>query len=314
MLLYVSNSLECLIMNTTKQTPATIEALSYAQRERLIFIEFRLYFLGDVRRQDLIQRFGIAPAVATRDFAQYRELFPNNINFDSKSKCYVIGEAFSPAFNHSTERVLTALSRGFGDGIGGTNDPLLICELPKIFNQPSIAILAPITRATYQQKFVSIDYTSHTSGYSTREIAPFALVNDGLRWHVRAFDRKSREFRDFVITRILRSQLIEDSLLTTQEQSSADIQWNRVVELDLVPHPNQDHPEIIENDYGMTDGVLHLKLRAAVAGYVLRQWIVDCSSEHSLKGKEYRLWLRNHLALYGVSSAKFAPGYEFPEV
>lgn len=301
-------------MNSTTQNPTAIEALSYVQRERLIFIEFRLYFLGDVGRQDLMQRFGVAPAVATRDFAQYRDLFPHNISFDNKSKCYVIGDAFSPAFNHSAERVLTALSRGFGDGIGGSGDSLLMCELPKVLNQPSMAILAPITRAVHQQKVVSIDYTSHTSGFSTREIAPFALVNDGLRWHVRAFDRKRQEFLDFVITRVLRSQLIENSQVLPQEQSTADIQWNRIVELDLVPHPKEEHPEIIENDYGMTDGVLRLKLRAAVAGYVLRQWIVDCSSGHSLKGKEYRLWLRNHLALYGVSSAKFAPGYEFPEV
>ncbi|MBK8816565.1 MAG: hypothetical protein IPN42_14165 [Methylococcaceae bacterium] len=94
------------------------------------------------------------------------------------------------------------------------------------------------------------------------------------------------------------------------ELSSADIQWNRIVEVDLIPHPNQDYPEIIEGDYGMTAGVLHLKLRAAIAGYVLRQLIVDCSSKHSLTGNEYRLWLRNPLALYGVSSAILAPGYE----
>jgi predicted DNA-binding transcriptional regulator YafY len=301
-------------MNSTSQNPASTEALSYAQRERLIFIEFRLYFLGDVRRQDLMQRFGVAPAVATRDFALYRDLFPDNISFDNKSKCYVIGDDFSPEFNYSPERVLTALSRGFSEGIGGSSEPLLSCELPKMLNQPSMAILAPITRAIHQQKVVSIEYTSHNSGYSNREIAPFALVNDGLRWHVRAFDRKRQAFLDFVITRILKSQLIKDSPVLPQEQPSADIQWNRIVELDLVPHPSQEHPEIIENDYGMTDGVLHLKLRAAVAGYALRQWIVDCSSGHSLQGKEYRLWLRNHLALYGVSSAMFAPGYEFPEV
>lgn len=301
-------------MNSATQPTATLEALSHAQRERLIFIEFRLYFLGDIGRQDLMQRFGIAPAVATRDFALYRELFPNNIDFDNKSKSYVIGQAFSPAFQHSTERVLTALSRGFGDGIGGSSEPLLTCELPKVLNQPSMEILAPIARAIHQQKVVSIDYTSHSSGFSTRGIAPFALVNDGLRWHVRAYDRKRPDFLDFVITRIPRSQLIEDGQVLPHELPSADIQWNRIVELDLVPHPNQEYPEIIENDYGMTDGVLHLKMRAAVAGYVLRQWIVDCSSGHSLQGNEYRLWLRNHLALYGVSSAKFAPGYEFPEV
>ncbi len=62
----------------------------------------------------------------------------------------------------------------------------------------------------------------------------------------------------------------------------------------------------------MTDGVLHLKVRAATVGYVLRQWIVDCSPKHSLIGKEYRLWLKNYLALYGVSNAVLAPGYKDP--
>lgn len=291
--------------------PVTLQNLSQSQRERLAYIEFRLYFLGDARRQDLIQRFGVAPAVSTRDFAQYRELFPNNISFDGKTKSYVIGTDFAPAFNHVPERVLTALSQGFGDGGNFVSGPLLTCELPLVLSRPSMAILAPITRAIHQQKAIQLKYRSHTSGGSKREIVPFALVNDGLRWHVRAFDRKSQEFRDFVLTRMEATFVIEDSAVQKHELSSADIQWNRIVELDLVPHPNQEHPEIVEGDCdGMTDGVLHIKVRAAIAGYVLRQWIVDCTPKHSLKGKEYRLWLRNHLALYGVSSALFAPGYE----
>lgn len=43
-----------------------VQDLSQAQRERLAFVEFRLWFLGDVRHPDLIDRFGIAPAVTTR--------------------------------------------------------------------------------------------------------------------------------------------------------------------------------------------------------------------------------------------------------
>lgn len=292
--------------------PITLQNLSQAQRERLAFIEFRLYFLGEARRQDLNQRFGVAPAVATRDFAQYRELFPSNISFDGKTKSYVIGNDFSPVFNHVPERVLTALSQGFGDGGSCVGSAMLTCELPLVLSHPSMAILAPITRAIHKQKTVSLQYKSHTSGASEREIVPFALVNDGLRWHTRAFDRKSKEFRDFVITRIETAMVIEDNPVLTQELSSADIQWNRIVELDLVPHPNQKHPEIIEGDYGMTNGVLHIKVRAAIAGYTLRQWLVDCSSKHTLKGNEYRLWLKNHLALYDVASALFAPGYEVP--
>lgn len=300
-------------LSVVNSHPATIQNLSQSQRERLAFIEFRLYFLGEVRRQDLFQRFGIAPAVATRDFAQYKEIFPGNITFDNKTKGYVIGASFSPSFNHVPERVLTALSQGFGDGVNTVGGALLTCEMPLVLNRPAMSILAPVTRAIHQHKVIKLQYQSHSSGMSEREIVPFALVNDGLRWHVRAFDRKRQDFIDFVITRMNGTSVIEDSVPQKHELPSEDIQWNRIVELDLVPHPNQEHSEIIESDYGMTEGVLHIKVRAAIAGYVLRQWIVDCSPKHGLKGKEYRLWLKNHLALYGVANAMLAPGYEIPK-
>lgn len=292
--------------------PTSLQRLSQSQRERLAYIEFRLYFLGEARRQDLIQRFGVAPAGATRDFAHYRELFPGNITFDNSNKRYVIGNDFTPAFEHVPERVLTTLSQGFGDGVGSTIGALLPCELPLVLTRPSLAVLAPVTRAIHQSKVVKLKYKSHTSGGSERELIPFALVNDGLRWHVRAFDRKSKEFRDFVFTRMEAASLIEDTIIQKHEMPAADIQWNRIVELDLVPHPDRRHPEIIASDYCMTDGVLHIKVRAAIAGYVLRQWIVDCSPKHSLMGEEYRLWLKNYLALYGVANALLAPGYEVP--
>lgn len=60
----------------------------------------------------------------------------------------------------------------------------------------------------------------------------------------------------------------------------------------------------------MVDSVLRLKLRAAMAGYVLRQWQVDCSADHSVKEQGCRLWLRNVLALYGVKNAMLALGYK----
>ena len=97
------------------------------------------------------------------------------------------------------------------------------------------------------------------------------------------------------------------------EVSDQDIQWTRIVELELVPHPDQPRPEITEMDYGMRDGVLRMKLRAATAGYILRKWSVDCSPDHSLRGHEYRLWLRDHLAIYGVRNAVLAPGYSAPD-
>jgi hypothetical protein len=57
------------------------------------------------------------------------------------------------------------------------------------------------------------------------------------------------------------------------------------------------------------DGVLSIRSKAALAGYVLRRWNIDCSETHCLRGPEYRLWLRNRTVLDGVDSAHIAPGY-----
>jgi len=94
------------------------------------------------------------------------------------------------------------------------------------------------------------------------------------------------------------------------EKPDQDIQWNRITELELVPHPaNVQHPDTIEAEYGMDGGVLKVRTRAAMAGYLLRRWNVDCTEDHSLKGGEHHLWLRNRQALYGVTNLVLAPGY-----
>ncbi len=145
-----------------------------------------------------------------------------------------------------------------------------------------------------------------------REIVPLALVDTGMRWHVRAFDRKSGEFRDFVFTRMANPVVLEDSPVLPEETAEKDDQWNRLIELVLVPHPKHARPEVVELDYGIADGALKAKVRAANAGYMLRRWNVDCSPDHSLSGPEFALWLADPLALYGASSASLAPGYVDP--
>ena len=169
-----------------------------------------------------------------------------------------------------------------------------------------------MTRAIHQECPLGIEYHSISSGRTEREIVPFALIDNGLRWHVRAFDRKSQEFRDFVITRIKRPVVLKGQPVAPHEMSDEDIQWTRIVELELVPHPDQPRPEITKMDYSMQGGALRMKLRAATVGYILRKWSVDCSPDHSLRGYEFRLWLRDHLALYGVKNAVIAPGYATP--
>ena len=291
--------------------PQRVESLSHAQRERLAYIDFRLYFFGEIGRPDLASRFGVAPAGATRDIALYREIAPQNIEFDGSSKVYRIGKQFLPIFEHAPQRVLSSLALGFGEGVSGVSQPLLPCESPTALSNPKMDVLAPICRAIHAKRPVAIRYHSMSSGESERVIVPFALVDTGLRWHVRAFDRKSGEFRDFVVTRIQAPTLLDEEP-QTNERPDNDIQWTRIVELDFVPHPRLSRPEIIRMDYGMKDGSIRMRVRAAVAGYMLLRWSVDCSPDHRLTEEQYRLWLSDPLALYGVENAKLAPGYQAP--
>ena len=284
------------------------QGMSRAQQERLAYIDFRLYFMGEVGRPDLVTRFGIAPAGATRDLALYRKLVPANLEFDSSSKTYRIGANFVPLFEHQPQRVFSAISFGFGDGVGVGSQTLLPCETTAVLNNPCMSVVAPMCRAINLKRPVAIRYTSLSTGESDRVIVPFALVNSGLLWHIRAFDRKTSEFRDFVITRIDSPVLLEEES-ALHERPENDIQWTRIVELELVPHPSQPRPEVVARDFDMRNGTVVIKLRAAVAGYLLRCWAVDCSPQHSLRGDEYRLWLKDHLSLYGVKSATLAPGY-----
>jgi hypothetical protein len=286
--------------------------LPQVQRERLSHIDFKLYFLGELRRTDVADRFGTGPAAATRDIAQYKELAPENLVLDNTDKIYRPTANFVPLFDHAPQRVLTALSRGFGEGIGEELKPMVRCEFPMALSVPKMSILAPITRAIHRNKAVRVAYTSIESGRSEREIVPIALVNNGIRWHVRAYDRRRKGFRDFVFTRMENPVLLEDSPITDEEKVDQDVQWNRIIELELVPHPAHPRPEVVMMDYGMPDGVLSVKVRAANAGYMLRRSAIDCSPDHSLSGPEYALWLKDPLALYGANNAQLAPGYRNP--
>ena len=258
----------------------SVQTLSHGQQERLAYIEFRVLFLDELRRSDICEKFGIGLAGATRDIALYRKLAPSNILFDQKTKFYRLCENFIPVFEHSTHRVLSALQNGFGDGVYSL-PPQINCATPISLNTPCIEILSSVTRAINKKKVLQIKYLSKNRGWSKREIVPFALVNNGNRWNARAYDRKTSEFRDFVLTRISNSLLLSATPHGC-ETSEFDTQWNRWVELQLIPHPKHKCIESVALDYGIEGGVLPVTLRAAVAGYCLHQWRVDCSKDHNL--------------------------------
>lgn len=286
--------------------------MSQNQLERLNFIDFRLFFAGRITRADLMARFGIARAAATRDIGLYKETVPENIAYDPVEKVYHATPNFSCHFIKEIEgkRLLLALVHGMGDDFGVPVSSLVPFELPSRLHAPFIKAFATISRAIYNGRAVRIDYISE-NGRSTREIVPFSFAGNGLRWHVRAFDRKRQIFGDFVINRITSAEVIYTAIAPS-ETKDHDHQWNRMVDLEIAPHPAiaaaGKSTEFIEHEHGMKGGYLKHKVRAAMAGYILRLWNVDCTRDATLPSNR-QLWLKNPETLYGVDSAKLAPGY-----
>jgi len=129
----------------TNVTEKRLEALPQATRERIAHIDFTLMFKGEAVRADLMERFNIAPAQVTKDFMLYRELAPQNIEYDAPRRLHVRGSQFHSLFQYDPLRTLATLSQGFGDGFSGKRDVPFPCEAPHQLNQPDLSIVATLT-------------------------------------------------------------------------------------------------------------------------------------------------------------------------
>ncbi|WP_299021841.1 WYL domain-containing protein [uncultured Photobacterium sp.] len=287
-----------------------LNSISSAQRDRLTFIDFALYFFGEVTRKDLIDRFAVGHAATTRDLALYKELTPDNLKLDMRSKKYFKQLDFKPMFKLDLKKTLATVSLGYGDGFSGHQGFPINCESPESLTIPKTAIMAMLCEGIYRNKIVEVEYISTSSGKGIRQIAPHSLVDSGNRWHVRSYDRKNQQFIDVVCNRVITARILEESPMS-HEQVGEDRQWQKYIELELIPHPKMSNQEAIELDYEMQDGKKTIEARAALAGYLLRKWEVDCSEDGRLhKCVGYQLALANPQALYQVNNAKLAPGYK----
>jgi len=278
--------------------------------DRLEYIEFMLRFRGWFSRSDLTERFKLGEAAATRDIRLYKQYAEHNMALEPSSKKYVLNETtFSPLFDMRPQTALAKL-RGSKvcEALGMIESDGILC--PPRLALPNVDIISNITRAISSESILEMEYRSIKNGLSSKALIPHALFDNGVHWYMRAFDPKHKQFRSYALTRVVTAKVgIKNA--DTNALVSKDHQWNRIVNLELVPHPNKKnvtHPETVAHDFNMDNGVYRISARAVVAGYWLHHWSVDCTEDHSLEGYEYQLWLRNHNTLYDVDSRKIAPG------
>ena len=262
--------------------------VSQTQRERLAFLELRTFFTGELRRGDIKARFGVKPAAASRDLGSYRDIARDNLDYNAPARCYRPSAFFKPIFEFSIEHILTWLLQGFVDGLNLKPRQIAPCESTGQSVKHDLEVLEVITRYLVVNRAVRINYLSLSSGSKRREIVPVALDNNGLRWHIRAFNREQGRLGHFLTTRIAKAQGIADEVQEC-ELLPTDEQWARVVNLELIPYPSIPLPKTVEADYGMPNKALRIKSRAALVGYVLRRWNIDSAPDHRFNPVSHHL-------------------------
>ncbi|OUM02967.1 helix-turn-helix transcriptional regulator [Variovorax sp. JS1663] len=255
--------------------PGAEKSLRWSQDRRLEFLDFRLRWEGRINRSDLTSFFGISVPQATLDIREYLERAPGNAAYDAKTRGYLVGSAFKPLYptNEPGRYLNELLARTAGMlpaelSFLGWTPPTVTVPAPIRTLEPTIVV--SVLTAIRRGMCLKVSYQSMSKPEPTdRILAPHGVAFDGFRWHVRAYCHLRREFRDFVLARMLMAEVAEEAGTDGTDDSS----WHQVVSLALAPNSRLPKAtrRVIELDYGMVDGEVILECRQAVLFYALKR-------------------------------------------
>jgi hypothetical protein len=255
--------------------------LSWGTEQRLEFIEFRLFWEGELNRSDITERFAVSVPQASNDIAMYRDLAPANLEYDSSAKRYVSTPAFRPRFLRPNPDRYLAQLKAISDGIIELRDTMISSApssavLPVPGRRIDAEVLRSLLSAIRTGTAIQIEYQSMSPENPDplwRWITPHAFGFDGFRWHVRAFCHRRLDFRDFIIGRCFAARNSEPA----GARSDDDWKWHTM--FDLVFEPNPELPggqqRAIALDYGMSDGRLTVPVRYALLYYFNKRLRLD---------------------------------------
>ncbi|XLZ71470.1 WYL domain-containing protein [Massilia sp. SR12] len=260
---------------TPPQVDKPSKVIPWGQDRRLQFIDFRLRWSGQLNRTDLTEYFGISVPQASLDVSLYSSLTPENLHYDRGSKAYLTGQHFRPLYSRTSAKRFLAELLATEVGIMDSGASFIghgpACAIaPSPERSLDDETVVRVVKAILNRQKLFVQYQSMSSPEpGQRWLSPHALGYDGFRWHMRAYCHKREDFYDFVLARILDISAFEG----TEIDPAQDTLWHRVVDLVLAPHPALagGKRRVIELDYGMVDGQVHLACRQALLYYTLKR-------------------------------------------
>ena len=259
----------------------SIEQVRWDLALRYRLIETVTWWEGRLTTGHLMQSFGISRQQASKDINTYiTEHAPKNLTYDKQLKGYVPSKAFKPLFiDDSASAYLHLLYQNNAraphvEGLALAYAHTKVLEVPD--RSIKAEVLRPLLKACRDHLRLDIDYVSLNSPEPEgRTIAPHTLVYTGMRWHVRAYCEKNREYRDFVLSRLRGVPDLWGDV--TENGIAADEVWNTEVPVIIKPDERLDKAQraIIEIDFGMIEGQLVVPSRRALVKYVLQRFQID---------------------------------------
>lgn len=254
-----------------------LDSLGGNTRERLEYLEWRLFWEGRFNRADLMQQFGISKPQVSVDLRKYKEIAESNLIYNPAKKHFAPAPRMKPRLlKVSSTRLLLQL-RALSENVISRNAIWFktlpeFDVLPDLRSEVKASVLRRVLRAIRRKRSMNIVYRS-LNGAVEREVAPHALGFDGQRWHIRAWCCKNAEFRDFVLTRIEKASKTK----ACDVDPKADSDWAETI--DLVFHANPklsaEQRNTVERDYGMKGGKRTLTIRRALAFYLIQNLDLD---------------------------------------
>lgn len=275
------------------------QTLKWNTRQRLAYIEVRAYYTGIVSRSDVARTFAMSDPAATKDLKQYNDMAPGNLIYKQSEFGFVPGHRFEPVIADLDPAAVLPLIADNSPSTWLATDGESIYGIPASYlplpsRLPDKEIVAQISRAIYQGKKLSIVYASlHVDKLEqSRIIEPHSLINTGLRWHARAYNEENFDFRDFVLSRILEAELINEP---AESSPQYDEDWMETITLELAPHPGLTPKQQLNLhvDFSEDGRVMQLTVRRALVGYALRALSVDTTADHSMNPRAFQLILLN---------------------
>src|SRR5665213_1900376 len=254
-------------------------------KERLEFIDFRLFWEGRINRADIMDRFAISTPQASKDLSLYESIAQGNLFYDVSAKRYLASPSFTPRFIEPNADGFLIQLRNIADHTLPVEDTWLGLApsaeaMPIPSRRVSVSVLRAVLKAIEKRTAVRVLYQSMNEqrpGPMWRWLVPHALAHDSLRWHVRAFCEETKIFKDFLLSRCV--DIGEER--TTEIKASQDKYWNEHFSVVLVPNPvlSSEQQEVVAQDYCMEYGQIAVPVRKALLYYFNKRLRLDVAKD-----------------------------------